>query len=264
MKISICIPTYNRVCYLDKLFKSLLLNKGLDEVEVIVIDDGSTDSTKTLIDSYSSLSEIKIVYHYQENAGRGVALKRAIEFATGDYTMLMDSDDFFLPDCIEKIFLEIDTHKDFSGFIFLCQDTNYKVIGTKFPNGLAQANLVELYADYNVSGDKKEVVKTEYVKKRLYDNKYNERRVPTSLLWTNISKDISFILVNKPVVIKDYLLEGMTKNLIKLQRKSPHGMFLLNRDRLLFYKYKSLRVRLKSFVGMSYYGVLTLCKYKRL
>lgn len=264
MKISICIPTYNREPELEKLFQSLYLNNSLEKLEIIIVDDGSTDNSKVLIEKHIDENKLLIKYHYQENSGRGVALKKAVSLATGDYIMLMDSDDFFLADSIETILTTISNNKQHSGFIFLCLDTKNRIIGSEFPNNILTANLVELYSDYKVQGDKKEVVEAKYIKKWLYQNVFEERRVPTSLLWTNVSKDIDFLLLNKAIIVKDYLSDGMSKNLRKIQKQSPHGMYLLNKEKLFFPKYSSKTERGKSLLGTLYYGALTVYKYKKL
>jgi glycosyltransferase involved in cell wall biosynthesis len=264
MILSICIPTYNRASCLINLFESLLLNEFLKNLEIIIVDDGSTDNTKNLINNYIHNNDINIVYHYQNNSGRGVALKKTIELATGNYIMLMDSDDLFLKNTIKEIFNIISSEVNLSGVVFLCQKKDNSIIGTKFPPNLNWSNLVKLYVDYRVTGDKKEIIRTDLMKKYLYTNKFNERRVPTSLLWASISRDNTFRLINKPIIIKDYLPEGMTKNLGKLKKSSPHGMYMMNKEKLLLLGYRSLNFRFKSLIGVVYYAILSLIKYKSL
>ena len=91
MLLSICVPTYNRARELERLLKTIPIN---NKIEVIICDDGSTDNTKEIIDKYQKLHSIK--YFYQVNAGRATALKFAIENASAKYTILMDSDDYFI------------------------------------------------------------------------------------------------------------------------------------------------------------------------
>ena len=67
MKISICIPTYNRESELEKLFQSLYLNNGLEKLEIIIVDDGSTDNSKLLIQKYIDENKLSIKYHHQKN-----------------------------------------------------------------------------------------------------------------------------------------------------------------------------------------------------
>jgi len=110
--ISVLIPTYNR---------SKLLLRALDSVlaqtyphwEIIVVDDGSTDDTRSTLESYRkqhSLDESKFVYIHQENQGKSVALNRGIEEVRGAWIAFLDSDDVWLP---QKLALQWNTLRKF-------------------------------------------------------------------------------------------------------------------------------------------------------
>jgi glycosyltransferase involved in cell wall biosynthesis len=89
---SVIIPTYNRGYIIRDAIESVL-SQGIDEVEIILIDDGSVDNTKELIGSY----EEKIVYQYQANQGISAARNKGISISKGKYISFLDSDDIFLP-----------------------------------------------------------------------------------------------------------------------------------------------------------------------
>jgi len=89
-KVSVIIPTYNRSIYVLDAIQSVL-DQNYENIEIIVIDDGSTDGTK---EKLASLVEKGIVHYiYQENQGRSAARNRGISLATGDYLAFLDSDD---------------------------------------------------------------------------------------------------------------------------------------------------------------------------
>ncbi|NNK58513.1 MAG: glycosyltransferase family 2 protein [Desulfofustis sp.] len=90
--ISVIIPTYNRSKRLIKALESVARQRLLP-TEVIVIDDGSTDETRQLVNSFSNLSPLNLHYHYQSNRGPAAARNRGIEIASGDYLAFLDSDD---------------------------------------------------------------------------------------------------------------------------------------------------------------------------
>ncbi len=94
---SIIIPTYNREAVLLEAIESVL-TQNYDVLEIIVVDDGSTDNTKEAIKKFGS----KVKYYYQENAGPGAARNRGLEMSSGDLISFLDSDDLFLPGKIEK------------------------------------------------------------------------------------------------------------------------------------------------------------------
>ena len=79
-KISVLVPTYNCVPYLKRALESVL-NQTFKDFEIIVINDGSVDNTKKVVESYQKANPGKIVYIYQENQGVAVALNAGIKAA---------------------------------------------------------------------------------------------------------------------------------------------------------------------------------------
>jgi glycosyltransferase involved in cell wall biosynthesis len=91
-KISVIIPTYNRSSYVLDTIHSVVA-QDYDNIEIIVIDDGSTDDTR---DKLASLIDNEIIqYIYQKNRGRSAARNKGISLATGEYLTFLDSDDLF-------------------------------------------------------------------------------------------------------------------------------------------------------------------------
>lgn len=90
LRVSVIIPTFNRAPVLSRAIDSALGQKDCF-VEIIVIDDGSTDNTADIINSYGD----KVVYRYKDNGGASSARNAGIDIATGDYIAFLDSDDFF-------------------------------------------------------------------------------------------------------------------------------------------------------------------------
>jgi len=107
-KVSVVIPTYNRRAYLTEAIDSVLAQTYAD-YEVIVVDDGSTDGTRQLLDERY---DDRIRYLWQENQGESVARNRGIALATGEYIALLDSDDVWLPDRLMKQVPILDAEPD--------------------------------------------------------------------------------------------------------------------------------------------------------
>lgn len=95
--ISVIIPTYNRVGYLKEAIESVL-QQSYPEIELIVVDDGSTDGTRELVASYDQ----RVKYFYQQNLERGAARNRGILSSQGEYIAFLDSDDLWLPNHLES------------------------------------------------------------------------------------------------------------------------------------------------------------------
>lgn len=96
-RVSVVIPTYNRAGYLEECLDSML-GQTVAPMEIIVVDDGSTDDTAQRVAKYGE----RIVYLKKENGGKPNALNMAMPLARGDYLWLFDDDDVALPDAIEK------------------------------------------------------------------------------------------------------------------------------------------------------------------
>lgn len=92
-KVSVIVPVYNTEKYLVKCLDSLV-NQTLNEMEIIVIDDGSNDSSPQIIKDYCTRYPEKFVYLRQKNSGQAVARNRGMEICTGEYIGFLDSDDF--------------------------------------------------------------------------------------------------------------------------------------------------------------------------
>ncbi len=106
-RVSAIIPTYNCAAYLVEAIESILAQTYQD-VEIIVIDDGSTDNTRQVLEPYQG----RIVYLYQENRGESVARNRGIEVAKGEFIAFLDADDLWLPTKLERQVAAMDLYPE--------------------------------------------------------------------------------------------------------------------------------------------------------
>ena len=102
-KVSVIIATYNTAAYLKECLDSIF-QQTLKEIEVILIDDGSTDDTASIIQQYQQKYN-NLVSIYQENKGAGKARNYGITLAQGEYMIFMDPDDTYpYDDCLERLY----------------------------------------------------------------------------------------------------------------------------------------------------------------
>lgn len=115
-KVSILTPVYNGEAYVARFIDSIIKQKLEDlKVELIIIDDGSTDKTKEIIFRYINNSKednIVIKYIYQENAGQAAAVSKGIKLVSGEFLMWADSDDYFEGNAILKMVNFLKKNKD--------------------------------------------------------------------------------------------------------------------------------------------------------
>lgn len=100
-KVSVIIPAYNAESHIEKAIKSLM-NQTFKNIEIIVVNDGSTDKTKEVLEKFN---QIKVIT--QLNKGSSQARKVGYEVSSGEYIMFLDSDDFIDLDYIEKMYEQI-------------------------------------------------------------------------------------------------------------------------------------------------------------
>jgi glycosyltransferase involved in cell wall biosynthesis len=98
ISVSVIVPTYNRAEYLRQALSSVLDQSGVS-AEVIVVDDGSTDETPHVVESYSD----RVRYVRQTNQGPAAARNHGLRLARGDYVAFLDSDDYYVPGILSKL-----------------------------------------------------------------------------------------------------------------------------------------------------------------
>jgi len=142
-KVSICIPTYNRKNYLKETLESVFAQTYKD-YEVVIVDDGSTDSTDQMIKQ----SNCSIRYFWQENQGEPVARNKLIDLAEGEYITFIDSDDLLLPYAVEELMNLVEYNGSdvvaYSSYIGIDEkSTEVKRKPHKLPSGHIAADLFE-------------------------------------------------------------------------------------------------------------------------
>ena len=109
-KISVIVPIYNVELYLKKCIDSIL-NQTYSNLEIILVDDGSTDSSGEICDTYANKKNVVIIH--KKNGGLSSARNAGLDVATGKYISFIDSDDYIEPDMYEKMISVIEkTDKD--------------------------------------------------------------------------------------------------------------------------------------------------------
>ncbi|HRR50123.1 MAG TPA: glycosyltransferase family A protein, partial [Bacteroidales bacterium] len=97
-KVSVIIPVYNSADYLKETLLSVI-SQTLRDTEIIVVNDGSTDKSEEIIESYQK-GDSRIKYLFQPNQGQSIARNVGLDNATGDFVYFMDSDDLLEQDAL--------------------------------------------------------------------------------------------------------------------------------------------------------------------
>ena len=126
-KVSIIIPVYNVQDYLERCLNSII-SQTYKNVEIILVDDGSTDDSGKICDQYKNKNENIIVIH-KKNEGQSIARREGLEISTGEYISFVDADDFLNDSFYEKMIFLLE---EFNCDIAICDylkfsDNNLKV-----------------------------------------------------------------------------------------------------------------------------------------
>ena len=126
-KVSVIVPVYNVENYLKRCVNSLT-KQSLKEIEIILIDDGSTDQSGTLCDELAKTDRRISVYH-KENEGQGIARNLGLQKAIGKYVVFLDSDDYYDPDtCGDLYELMEQTQADLCCYGYQIETQDHQVV----------------------------------------------------------------------------------------------------------------------------------------
>ena len=226
-RITVFTPTYNRAFCLGNLYESLV-GQTVRDFNWLIVDDGSTDKTKDLVDSWIQENKISISYIFKDNGGMHSAHNIAYENIRTELCMCIDSDDTVPLEALEiitKEWNEVENKDRCAGLIGLDIDkNNLTVIGNKFPLDLGYSKIQDIYFKYKIKGDKKIVLRTDVVNNYpRYPIYPGEKLVPLGTLYLMICHDYHFKCINQPLCAVEYLEGGSSRSIFKQYRESPMG-----------------------------------------
>lgn len=230
MLITVFTPTYNRASLLPRLHESLCRQTYLD-FEWIIVDDGSTDDTKSVVNSQLIMhnSQYPVRYFFQENGGKHRAINRGVKEAKGELFFIADSDDILPPNALKIIkeeYEKIANKKYISGICGLDSYFDGRVIGSGLPKERMLSDNIELRLRYGVTGDMKEVFRTSIMRKYPFPEIEEEHFCSEDLVWNRISAQYKMMYINQVIYCAEYQPEGITSNIIKVRMDSPISSIL--------------------------------------
>lgn len=226
--ITVFTPTYNRGYIIHMLYESLC-RQSFTDFEWIVVDDGSTDNTKTLIQSFIAEEKINLRYFYQQNAGKHIAINRGVQEAKGEIFFIVDSDDYLTNDALEKLNFYYEQIKDnefFAGISGTRVTPEGKRIGGALPFEELGCTIVDFCCRYGCTGDMAEAYKTEVLRQHPFPQIDSEKFCPESLVWNRIAQKHKLLYFNQGIYICEYRPDGLTAKITRVRMKSPVASML--------------------------------------
>lgn len=255
MLLTICTPTYNRAHTLPRLYGSLL-NQGSKEFEWLVVDDGSTDDTQSLIQTYCQEGRIAVRYIRKGNGGKPSAVNTGVDHANGAFFICVDSDDWLAEGAFQIIKKRCEQIKDnplLGGFAGLCCLKDGSLLEKPLKKEIVSNTIV--MKDKFRAADKAEVFKTRLLKLFKSPLVPGESFIPEAFFADALTTQYPLLYINDILMGKEYLGGGLTDNILRIRVNNPIStcMYYEQRIRLT----KNLKFKCKAvinFLRFSYHA----------
>ena len=253
MFLSVITPTYNRAHTLGRCYESLCGQTDKD-FEWIVVDDGSADNTKELINSFITENKIIIRYFYKENGGKSRAHNLGVKNAEGELCLCLDSDDALTLNAVECSKQIWKTRTDTSVIGILAKRGNFidgTPLCTDWPENLKQCEMMILQEKYNFSGDTALFFVTKMMQGHYFKEFEGEKFIPEDSLYAELDEMGQMLLSKEVLYYCEYLEGGLTSNYRQLLRSNPMGTAYCYYRRMLAARRLSSKIK-NAIISESY------------
>ncbi len=263
---TVCTPTFNRARLLQRAYDSLACQTLKDFEWLVVDDDASTDNTGEMIKRLTATATFPIRYYRKTIRGKHTALNLAMREAHGTLFTVLDSNDWFLPDSIERMKrrweqLSAGDRKRLAGVVGLFAYENGEILGTKFPSDPLEADDLELKLRYRIHDDKIGFNRTEVVRQFPYPEdpdhtvKFSVIAIPESIVCNRIGCKYPTQFVNEVFAIKEYQPDGMSLRgrIVAIENSKYRLMYV--QELLNFGRKLPLEIAIKSYSNYVRYSL---------
>jgi glycosyltransferase involved in cell wall biosynthesis len=231
--LTVFTPTYNRAHTLGRVYQSLCAQTCRD-FEWLVVDDGSTDGTGSLVQSWMDEGIIPISYIYKENGGLYTGYNTAYAAITTELNVCIDSDDAMPPDAVEtivRIWKERGSER-YAGITGLdCDMDTLEPIGGRFPEGMTECFFPELYGKRIHRGDSKQVMRTDLMKEVAPQEGFpGEKNFNPVYMLLQVTDRYPVLLTNECFCLVQYQTgDSMSQNIYRQYFDSPRSFAKMRR-----------------------------------
>lgn len=217
--LTVFTPTYNRANMLDNLYQSLK-NQIDKEFTWLIVDDGSTDNTREVINQMIKENSININYIYQKNSGKYIAHNTGVMLCETQLFVCVDSDDILMTNAVLRIKEMWETVKD---DISICGIISPKKMknNTLFKEVPNKGTLMELYNKYSFKGETMLVFRSSILKRFLFPCISNENFMQEDVIYNRIDRYYKYLYVNEYLYEAEYYDDGLSKNMWKISFDNP-------------------------------------------
>jgi glycosyltransferase involved in cell wall biosynthesis len=222
-------PTYNRAHSLHRVYESLQAQTFRD-FEWLIVDDGSKDNTREIVEDWQQKSEFPIRYIYQENAGKNSASNLGVSLAKGELFLNLDSDDRCMPNALARLYYHWDnipTHQKhlFSAVTALCEDQNGNLHGKEVPQSILDANPLEMSYRYGLTKEMWGFQRTDVMKEFPFAV-MSGQHVDEGIVWSKIGAKYQTRFINE-ILRTYYYVEDIGKDRLTQQDPSKKSLGMI-------------------------------------
>ena len=256
VKVSIIVPFYNVEKYIEKCLTSLV-NQTLEEIEIILVNDGSKDNSIKVAKDFEQKYPAKIRYYEKPNGGLGDARNFGIKFAKGEYIAFLDSDDYVEPTMYEEMYeMAIKEKSDMVECDFWWEYPNKK----KEDIGVEYKNQNDMLLKARV------VAWNKLIKKEIYE-KHPEARFAVGLRYEDVEGFYKILpYINKVSFVRKPFIHYVQRNnsISNTQNKKNVEMFIVLDNVLNYYKEKNIYEKFEKELEYTYTRYLLCSSLKRI
>ncbi|EKN6387546.1 glycosyltransferase family 2 protein [Yersinia enterocolitica] len=230
--VTIFTPTFNRSHVLKRCYLSIL-EQHRDDIEWLIIDDGSTDDTANIVKEFQNENKLKIKYIYQNNSGKQASWNRAVENAKGEYFIGVDSDDILATGSINNLLSIRDVFDDESiiGIRAISMNSNKMKPDSLYLYGRDDESSWFDEFRSGLRGERIDFFKTKILKKYLYPINENIKFIPEIWFYSTVSKEYCFYYSS--ILVGIFFDDDQTNRLSKSSIKKHAVGHYISRKALL-------------------------------
>jgi glycosyltransferase involved in cell wall biosynthesis len=230
VKVSVITATYNRARTLPRTYEALK-GQTFCDFEWVIVDDGSSDGTESLVRGWQAEDKIRIVYAWKSNGGVHTARNAAVAAAHGELVLQIDSDDWCEPYALEELMKAWESipsaeQESFSGVTCLCRTPDGQLGGDKFPHDVMDAYPYEMDWQYHIRGDKWGTQRRDLMSQYPFPVFSGEKFCPEALVWNRIGKRYRKRFINRSLLVYDRSSTGLSGHVVVLRASNPRGYAL--------------------------------------
>lgn len=268
-RVTVFTPTFNRAGVLHRVYDSLEAQTYRDFAWLIV-DDGSADHTRQVVEGFQEKASFPVKYVYQENQGKHIATNNAVAMTETELFIIADSDDAFTPNAIQRLVETWDSipeheKKDYKGVICRCFDSQTKEPIGAFPEKQFDSNDLDAYFKLKLAFEKWMLFRTDVLKEFPFPGAGEGLKFfPETVTWRAMARKYKTRFIDD--ALREYFRDqdNALTNVKTLRYRENVHLWANYVNDITDYFWDNPKVFMKAFVGISRDNILLGKKFRQI